>query len=133
NRLLTVLVAVMVPLGAVFVFSLIHRDVPFRSAAATATAGIVTLVPEGLVLLMSVTFAVAAASLTRRGMLVQYLNAVESLANVDTVCVDKTGTLTDGSLALSGVIPLDGAAEDDARALLGRFAATATARNDTVA
>ena len=132
NRLLTLLVVVMVPLGAVFIFALIHRDVPFRESAATATAGIVTLVPEGLVLLTSLTFAMAAARLTSRGMLVQYLNAVESLANVDTVCLDKTGTLTDGNLTLVEVIPLDGTAEEEVRDMLGRFAASAAGRNETL-
>ena len=57
-------------------------------------------------LLMSLTFAVAAVRLSGRGMLVQSFNAVESLANVDTVCLDKTGTLTDGTLALHGVTPM---------------------------
>ena len=64
--------------------------------------------------------------LTRRGMLVQYLNAVESLANVDTVCLDKTGTLTDGNLTLVEVIPLDGTAEERrARTCSAGFAASA--------
>ncbi len=108
NQLLKVLVGVMVPLGAAFVYVLIRHDLPFREAAGIATAGIVTLVPEGLILLTSMTFAVAAVRLTRQGMLVQYLNSVESLANVDTVCLDKTGTLTDGALSLHTVIAHDG-------------------------
>jgi cation-transporting ATPase E len=133
NRLLRILVAVMIPLGIAFIAVLINRHVPFRDAAAVSTAGIVTLVPEGLVLLTSLTFAVAAAALTRRGMLVQYLNAVESLANVDTVCVDKTGTLTDGELALRRVIALDGEPEDAVRRRLAAFAASSAAPNDTLA
>ncbi|HEU0195479.1 MAG TPA: HAD-IC family P-type ATPase, partial [Gaiellales bacterium] len=132
NRLLWVLVGVMVPLGAVFIFSLVRRDLPFQEAAATATAGIVTLIPEGLVLLTSLTFAVSAVTLTRRGMLPQYLNAIESLANVDAVCLDKTGTLTDGELELREVIPLDGTPEADLRSMLGTFAASSRARNDTL-
>ncbi len=132
NRLLLVTAAVMVPLGAAFIWVLIRHHQPFRSSAATATAGIVTLVPEGLVLLTSLTFAVAAVRLSSRGMLVQAFNAVESLANVDTVCMDKTGTLTDGTLALHGVIPAGtadaAAAERDVR----DFAASTTSRNDTV-
>src|SRR5437899_12461903 len=100
------MVAVMIPLGAALIWTLVRRHTPFREAAATATAGIVTLVPEGLVLLTSLTFAVAAVRLSKRGMLVQAFNAVESLANVDTVCLDKTGTLTDGTLALHGVTPV---------------------------
>ena len=59
-----------------------------------------TLIPEGLVLLMSVTLAVAAVRLARQNTLVQQMAATEALAAVDTICVDKTGTLTDGTLKL---------------------------------
>jgi cation-transporting ATPase E len=132
NRLLLVTTAVMLPLGAAFVWVLIAHNLRFRSAAATATAGIVTLVPEGLVLLMSLTFAVAAVRLSGRGMLVQSFNAVESLANVDTVCLDKTGTLTDGTLALHGITPLAAIEPAAAERLVADYAASATSRNDTV-
>jgi cation-transporting P-type ATPase E len=132
NRLLLVTVAVMLPLGAAFVWVLIRHDSPFRSAAATATAGIVTLVPEGLVLLTSLTFAVAAVRLSGRGMLVQAFNAVESLANVDTVCLDKTGTLTDGTLALHGVTAVGTADAAAAEQAVREYAASTTSRNDTV-
>ena len=63
-----------------------------------------TLIPEGLVLLMSVTFAVAAVRLAKRDTLIQQMSATESLASVDTICVDKTGTLTEGELRLDVVI-----------------------------
>jgi cation-transporting P-type ATPase E len=132
NRLLLVTTGVMVPLGAAFVWVLVAHHLRFRSAAATATAGIVTLVPEGLVLLMSLTFAVAAVRLSGRGMLVQSFNAVESLANVDTVCLDKTGTLTDGTLALHGVTPMGAIDPAAAERLVADYAASATSRNDTV-
>jgi magnesium-transporting ATPase (P-type) len=132
NRLLLVTTAVMLPLGAAFVWVLIRHHLPFRSASATATAGIVTLVPEGLVLLTSLTFAVAAVRLSTRGMLVQAFNAVESLANVDTVCMDKTGTLTDGTLALHRVTPVGTTAAADAERHVRDFAASTTSRNDTV-
>ena len=69
--------------------------------------GLVTLIPEGLVLLMSVTFAVAAVRLARQNTLVQQMAATEALAAVDTICVDKTGTLTDGTLKLIKVEPAD--------------------------
>ena len=85
--------------------SLVIRKVQLVEAAQTATAGLITLIPEGLVLLMSVTFAVAAVKLARRSTLVQQMSATESLASVDTICVDKTGTLTDGNLTLIGIEP----------------------------
>ena len=95
NRLLYVLVAVMVPLGAMLIVALWKQDVGIRHAVDTAVAGMVTLVPEGLVLLVSITYAAAALGLARRGALAQQLNAIESLASVDTLCIDKTGTLTE--------------------------------------
>ena len=73
-----------------------------------------TLIPEGLVLLMSVTFAVAAVRLARKDTLVQQMSATESLAAVDTICVDKTGTLTDGELRLLGVEVAEGVDADEA-------------------
>ncbi len=118
NRLLQILVVGMVVLGGAFAWVLVRHDLPFREAAATATAGIVTLVPEGLVLLTSLTFAVAAMRLARRGMLVQALNSVEVLANVDTVCLDKTGTLTDGRLVLERTVAATGRERADVERLL---------------
>ncbi len=129
NQLLWLMVAVMVPLAAALVWALQRHNAGFRDSVATATAGIVTLVPEGLVLLTSLTFAVAAVRLSQRGMLVQYMNAVESLANVDTVCLDKTGTLTDGRLALHSVVAISA---DDAGHRLGTYACSAASRNATV-
>ena len=105
NRLLYVLVGAMVPLGIMLVTVLWKQHVGVRHAVNTAVAGMVTLVPEGLVLLLSVTYAAAALGLARRGALLQQLNAVESLASVDTLCIDKTGTLTAQQLCVVDVVP----------------------------
>ena len=106
NRLLRILVALMIPISALLLYALHVHDVPTREAVSTAVAGIVSLVPEGLVLLASLVFAVAAARVGRRGALVQRLPAVEALAGLDVVCLDKTGTLTDGTLAVEEILPL---------------------------
>ena len=132
NRVIVASTYVMAPLAAVLILSLSVRNVGLESAAQTATAGLVTLVPEGLVLLMSVTFAVAAVRLARRDTLVQQMSASESLAAVDTICVDKTGTLTAGELRLSGVEFAAGTDAAAAEAALGRFAASAGDRNRTL-
>ena len=131
NRLLRVLIAVMIPIAALLIAALRYHDTPVREAVSTATAGLVTLVPEGLVLLASVAFAVGAARMARRGALVQRLSAVESLAGVDVVCVDKTGTLTDGTLALDEIVPLAGHSQAEVRAALGAFATSLAGRNPT--
>jgi cation-transporting P-type ATPase E len=132
NRVIIASTYVMAPLAAVLIFSLSIRNVDLQEAAQTATAGLVTLIPEGLVLLMSVTFAVAAVRLARRDTLVQQMSASESLAAVDTICVDKTGTLTAGELRLSGVEFAAGTDAAAAKAALGRFAASAGDRNRTL-
>jgi len=132
NRVIIASTYVMVPLAIVLILSLKLRNVPLDEAAQTATAGLVTLIPEGLVLLMSVTFAVAAKRLAKRGTLVQQMSATESLASVDTICVDKTGTLTAGKLRLSGVEYADGIDPKTGAAALGRFAASAGNRNQTL-
>ena len=127
NRLLLVLVAVLVPLGVLLGYALWHRHARIGTAVPTSVAAVVTLVPEGLVLLASLTYAVAALRMARRGALAQQLNATESLASVDVVCLDKTGTLTEPALRVSGLAGPDRLAGE-----LGRYAASALARNATL-
>jgi cation-transporting ATPase E len=132
NRVIIASTYVMLPLAAILVLSLSIRNADLQEAAQVATAGLVTLIPEGLVLLMSVTFAVAAVRLAKRNTLVQQMSASESLAAVDTICVDKTGTLTAGELRLSGVEFAAGVEAATAQAALGAFAASAGDRNRTL-
>lgn len=79
----------------------------WREVVIRATGGLVGLVPEGLVLLTSVAFALAAVQLTRQQVLVQELPAVEGLARVDVVCLDKTGTLTVGDIKFEKLMPIN--------------------------
>ncbi len=132
NRVIVATTWAMLPLAVLLLLTFQLRSTDLIDAAQTATAGLVTLIPEGLVLLMSVTFAVAAVRLARRDTLVQQMSATESLAAVDTICVDKTGTLTDGQLRLLGVEVAEGADPGEATAALGRFAASAGDRNRTL-
>src|SRR6185312_14161749 len=133
NRLLLALAGAVVVLGALLGFSLWHRDAAASDAVATATAGVVSLVPEGFVVLVSLTFAVAALRMARRGVLAQQLNAIESLASADVICLDKTGTLTDAKLRVAAAIPRAGVEAAELTQLLGRLAAGASLRNATLA
>jgi len=99
------------------------EDEGVSSAVTGAVAGVVGMVPEGLVLLTSIAFGVAAVTLARRKVLVQELPAVEGLARVDVVCLDKTGTLTEGTIAFDRRELLDGADGDEVDAALGALAA----------
>jgi cation-transporting ATPase E len=122
----------MIPLAVVLIFALQARNTPLHDAAQTSTAGLITLIPEGLVLLMSVTLAVAAVRLARLDTLVQQMSAPEALAAVDTICVDKTGTLTTGDLELISVDVSDPSEASGAQQALARFAASSGERNRTL-
>ncbi len=96
------------------------------------TAGVVNLVPEGLILLISLTAAVSAFKMAQRGVLAQQLNAIESLASVDIVCTDKTGTLTEPTLRVVGLVPAVGTDEARLSRELARYAASSPSRNLTL-
>ena len=132
NRVIVVSTWLMVPLAILLIFALYARNTPLDEGAQTATAGLITLIPEGLVLLMSVTLAVAAVRLAKLDTLVQQMAATESLAAVDTICIDKTGTLTSGELKLVGVDVADPSEAGAAHQALARFAASSGERNRTL-
>ncbi|MGH2835117.1 MAG: HAD-IC family P-type ATPase [Solirubrobacteraceae bacterium] len=133
NRLLYGLVALMVGLGAVLGYSLYHRHASLHTAVSTSVAGVVSLVPEGLIVLVSLTYAVACVRMARRGVLAQQLNAIESLASVQVICVDKTGTLTESALRVAAIEPVQGMDLDEFGACLGRYAAAVATPNSTIA
>jgi cation-transporting ATPase E len=132
NTVLRATTTLMAPLAVLLLLALVIRSVPLDEAAQTATAGLITVIPEGLVLLMSVTLAVAAMRLARMNTLVQQMAATEALAAVDTVCVDKTGTLTDGTLDLVSVEVADKTQPAVAHEALARFVHSAGERNRTL-
>jgi cation-transporting ATPase E len=132
NRLLLVLVAVMIPLGALLGYALFERDTEVSEAVTTSVAAVVTLIPEGLILLMSLTYAFAALRMTRRGALAQQLNAIESLASVDVICLDKTGTLTEAALRVVDHVPVSGGDREFLAKALRRYGASQPARNPTL-
>jgi cation-transporting ATPase E len=132
DRLLIVMVGLMAPLAIGLGLSLALRDVGQSEAVETLTAGIVNIVPEGLILLVSLTAAVTAAKMARHGILAQQLNAIESLASVSVMCTDKTGTLTEASLRVVELIPADGVTEADLADTFGTYAASAPTRNTTL-
>lgn len=109
----------VIPIGALLIYSQVRNDTDFGTAITGAVAGIVTMIPEGLVLMTSIAFAVGVVRLGRRNALVQELPAIEGLARVDVLCLDKTGTLTAGGMDLDQVLALrDGEPVDDALAAL---------------
>lgn len=110
----------MIPTAIGLVISqLVVKEHNFKDSIARTVGGIVPMVPEGLVLLTSVAFAIGVIRLGRKQCLVQELPAIEGLARIDTVCLDKTGTLTEGGMDVAELRPLDGADEGYVRKVLG--------------
>ncbi|MGH1552151.1 cation-translocating P-type ATPase [Streptomyces sp. L7] len=110
----------MIPTAIGLVISqLVVKQHGFKDSIARTVGGIVPMVPEGLVLLTSVAFAIGVIRLGRKQCLVQELPAIEGLARVDTVCLDKTGTLTEGGMDVTELRPLGGADETYIRKVLG--------------
>jgi cation-transporting ATPase E len=132
DRLLLWIIALAVPLAVGLTVSVLLRVSGGEARVQAVTAGIVNLVPEGLILLISVTAAVSAFKIARRGVLAQQLNAVESLASVDTVCTDKTGTLTEPTPRVVALVPAHGTDEATFARTLAIFAASAPSRNLTL-
>ncbi|MFV0135201.1 HAD-IC family P-type ATPase [Streptomyces sp. HMX87] len=110
----------MVPTAIGLIISqLVAKDNELKDSVARTAGGIVPMVPEGLVLLTSVAFAIGVIRLGRKQCLVQELPAIEGLARVDTVCLDKTGTLTEGGMDLTELRLLNGGDERYVRQVLG--------------
>ncbi|GGX84628.1 HAD-IC family P-type ATPase [Streptomyces hiroshimensis] len=112
SRILKYVTWMMIPTAVGLIASQwIVQEHDWREAVRRMVAGIVPMVPEGLVLLTSVAFAIGVIRLGRKQCLVQELPAIEGLARVDVVCLDKTGTLTEGGMDVSELRLLDGAAK----------------------
>ncbi|MCW8375591.1 cation-translocating P-type ATPase [Streptomyces justiciae] len=98
---------------------LVVKSHDLKESIARTVGGIVPMVPEGLVLLTSVAFAIGVIRLGRKQCLVQELPAIEGLARIDTVCLDKTGTLTEGGMDVTELRALNGSDETYVRKVLG--------------
>ncbi|PBQ22617.1 magnesium-transporting ATPase [Levilactobacillus brevis] len=105
NRIIKALTFAIIPLGVALFVSSMMRGQDLNRAILGTVASMVGMIPEGLVLLTSVALAAGALALGRRHVLVRELPAIEALARVDVLCLDKTGTITSGQLQLDRVEP----------------------------
>ncbi|OBI78562.1 cation-translocating P-type ATPase [Mycobacterium asiaticum] len=126
NRILQFITYLLIPAGLLTIYTqLFTTNVGWRESVLAMVGALVPMVPEGLVLMTSIAFAVGVVRLGRRQCLVQELPAIEGLARVDVVCADKTGTLTESGMRVSDVAALDATSESLADVLSNLAAADA--------
>ncbi len=138
DRVIKLVSWLMIPTAVLLVASQLAAHDGVVGAIQASTAGLVAMVPEGLVLLTSIAFAVGATRLASKKVLTQELAAIEGLARVDVICVDKTGTLTEGSLTLGTLEHLEPTVSNtasaiDAAAVLGAMGAADAHPNPSLA
>lgn len=108
NKIIRTLTFVIIPLGsALFYLKYVVNQGDLRESVLGVSAAVLGMIPEGLMLLTGVAFAVGSINLVRHRTLVQSMPSIETLSRVDVLCLDKTGTITDGTLKLIDTIPVN--------------------------
>jgi cation-transporting ATPase E len=133
NRLLQIVQWLMIPTAVLLAVSQFTNHESFDEAIQGIVAGVVAMIPEGLVLLTSLAMALGVIRLGRRHVLTQELAAIEGLARVDVICLDKTGTLTEGRLELERLEVLGDARSQDVAAVVGALVAAEPNPNPSLA
>ena len=122
----------IIPLGiALFLEAALLRQTPAGDAVVSSAAALLGMLPKGLVLLISVSLAAGVIRLAKKKILVQNIYSLETLAHVDILCLDKTGTLTDGKLKVRSVIPLSDLPSGEADLLIQSYLAACDDNNAT--
>lgn len=132
SKIIKILLWLIIPVGVILTSTqIIFAGDGWRSAVIGAVSGIVGMIPEGLVLLTSATFIVSVVKLAKYDTLVQQLSATEVLARVDVLCVDKTGTITEGRLNLVDVVPLNNSSKEEIDLALASLVHNLPSKNPT--
>lgn len=131
NRIIRILSFIIIPYGAIMLAKafLVVKSSPEAGITGTVAA-LIGMIPEGLVLLTGIALAVSVIRLSRHNTLCRDLYCVEQLARVDVLCIDKTGTLTEGKMNVSGLIPIDEGF--DTEAALADFTSAFPEKNSTM-
>lgn len=130
RKLIKFIGILVIPVGLLlFANEYIISDQELSAAVSHTVAAMIGMIPEGLVLLTSVVMAMGTIRLSRKKTLVQDLYCIETLARVDTLCLDKTGTITEGSIVVEEILPLDDSC--DAAEVLGAIVANLDDNNAT--
>lgn len=132
NKIIKFLTFAIIPIGiALFIVQLNVENLSLQSAVTKTVAAIIGMIPEGLVLLTSTVLAVSVVRLSKSKVLVQELYCIETLARVDTLCLDKTGTLTKGVMEVKDYIPINDS-DTNMKNILSNIAKFSEDENSTI-
>jgi len=131
NKIVRIISYFIIPVGVVIAYNQFIAENDFKLAVVQSVAAIITIIPEGLMLLASTVLAVGVVRLSRFKVLAQELHCIETLARVDTLCLDKTGTLTEGCMEVSGIVMIDEGYSDIAPKALASIVASLDDNNPT--
>ena len=114
NNIIKIITFIIVPIGILlFISQYFKSGLSYNEAILSVVAGVIGMIPEGLILLTTTALFVGVITLGKKNVIVQKLNGIEELACTDVICLDKTGTITDGNLEVVKVINLEKCAFDD--------------------
>lgn len=131
DNIIRVLTVIIVPIGILLFYTSYTKGSGFSISVLSASAAMIGMIPQGLILLTSVTFAVGATNLAKHKTLVKTLPSIETLARADVLCLDKTGTITDGKLKVEEVIPLSTYNSSDIKVFLAEVMSALDDNNET--
>lgn len=133
EKLLKILSIFIIPLGIIMYFSQINAtDGNIGASIFGTVASLIGMIPEGLVLLTSSVMAVSVIRLAKYKVLVQQLYCMETLARVDVICLDKTGTLTEGKMQVVNYEPINDFSKEELQEILNAFSNNSTDNNSTM-
>ncbi len=115
NKFLRIIGLGIIPVGVFLIWAQFRMDADVETGVTNTVVALVAMVPQGLVLLTSIAFALSALTLARRNVLTRELPAVEGLARIDVLCIDKTGTITEPHPAFERLEPVDWSGSDPDR------------------
>ena len=133
TKLLKILSILIIPIGIIMMISQYRVTGVFGESIYTTVASLIGMIPDGLVLLTSSVMAVGVIKLYRVHVLVQQLYAIETLARVDAICLDKTGTLTVGKMKLKEILPSKNYSKFEVDNYLKKYALSSDDNNQTMA
>ena len=133
KKIIKFLTFAIMPIGlSLFASQYYFQAIPFKDAIVQTVAAVIGMIPEGLVLLTSTVLAVSIIRLSKSRVLVQDLYCIETLARVDTLCLDKTGTLTTGKLEVKDLISFDNTSKEELKNILANISNFSEDENETI-